>query len=157
MPVGRASAHRLEVLAAQPRTPTELRTFISVIEDYLRQSASGRTELAGALAEAANCSASPAEAADRVASVVGNRQSILNQLGNLRAPTGEAARVALLLQTALSHSIEADRYYRDWLNYVAGLQLGSCSLPRNQDFASAQREDRRSSAAKQEFVAAFNP
>jgi serine/threonine-protein kinase len=157
MPVDRASARRLEVLAAQHRTTTELETFISAIESYLVQSASGRTVLAGALSEAADCSTSPGEAADRVASVVGNRQSILDQLGDLRAPTEPAARVTLLLQAALSHSIAADRHYRDWLNYVQGLQRGSCSLPRNEDFAMAQQEDRNATAAKQAFVAAFNP
>ena len=97
MPVGRASAHRLDTLAARPRSATELKAFTSAIETYLVQSSSGRSEITSALADAASCSTSPADAAVRVESVADNRQSILNQgtsalrhkrpLGSLRFST----------------------------------------------------------------------
>jgi hypothetical protein len=88
--------------------------------------------------------------------VAENRQSVLDQLGNLRTPNAEAARVVSLLQQAMIHSIEADRHYRDWLITVRP-RPGSCSLPENSDFELARQEDGRATAAKGAFVSAFNP
>jgi len=166
MPVGRGGTRRLEVLAAreesppasaQPPNETALNVFSEAIESYLVQSARGRTELASALSLSADCTSSPAALAARVGSVADNRQSLLDRLGDLRVPNDEAARVAALLRRSLSHSVEADRHYRDWLTHVRTRRPGSCSLAQNDDFALARQEDAQATSAKQAFVAAFNP
>src|SRR6266540_3296083 len=133
---------------------TKLRTFVARIENVLTQSAEGRREIFTALSDGFNCSISPRNAARRIASVADNRQSVLVQLGNLEAPTSQANKAVTLLQAALQNSIEADRLYRD--GFVADEHAG-CPPPPNPSFRSAARFDKRATAAKKRFVAAFNP
>jgi hypothetical protein len=59
------------------------------------------------------------------------------------------------LQRALQQSIEADRHYRD--GFFALGPTTACPIPRNRDFALAGRSDAQASAAKRQFVAAFDP
>ena len=138
-------------------TPTNADTgvFLDRIENVLAQSAAGRREIRAALNAGLNCSISPDEAARRISSVADNRQSILQQLGSLQAPTQEAADMVTLLQRALQQSIEADRHYRDgFLEIQAGTR---CPLPSNPAFDLAANSDRLATVAKRRFVAAFNP
>jgi hypothetical protein len=134
----------------------ELRPFVDRIENVLLQSAAGRGEIAAALSDGFNCSIPPREAGRRIASVADNRQSILQQLGSLRTPTAEADNVVTLLQQALQDSIEADRHYRDGFFAVAEPKT-HCPLPRNANFTLAGKSDARATAAKERFVAAFDP
>ena len=133
----------------------KLRPFVARIENVLEQSAAGRDEIASALAAGLNCSISPREAGQRIASVADNRQSVLVQLGTLQTPTQESDEVVTRLQRALQQSIEADRHYRD--GFFAIGQRTACPLARNRDFALAGRSDARATAAKKRFVAAFDP
>jgi DNA-binding winged helix-turn-helix (wHTH) protein len=129
--------------------------FVNRIENLLEQSAAGRVEIGAALRDGLSCRITPDEAARRVSSVADNRQSILDQLGSLRAPTPEADSAITLLQRALQQSIEADRHYRDgFLEVQAGAR---CPLPTNPGFVLAMRSDRRATAAKKDFIARFNP
>ena len=137
-------------------TAAELRPFVNRIENVLEQSAAGRGEIATALKDGVNCSISAREAGRRIDSVADNRQSILQQLGSLQAPTGQADDVVTLLQQALQHSIEADRHYRDGFDAVVGVKHG-CPLPPNPDFRLAGRSDARATAAKRRFAVAFAP
>jgi serine/threonine-protein kinase len=134
---------------------SKLRPFVARIENILEQSAAGRGEIASALAGGLNCSISPREAGQRIGSVTDNRQSVLVQLGNLQTPTQQADEVVTRLQRALQQSIEADRHYRD--GFFALGPTTACPIPRNRDFALAGRSDARASAAKRQFVAAFDP
>jgi predicted Ser/Thr protein kinase len=118
---GSGDAHRTGIPSA-----TKLRTFVSRVENVLRQSAGGRREVAAALTAGLNCSISRLDAAGRISSVADNRQSILVQLGTLSAPTPQADNAVTLLQAALQHSIEADRHYRD--GFVDDAQA-HCPLP----------------------------
>jgi Protein kinase domain len=134
----------------------ELRPFVARIENVLEQSAAGRREIATALTAGRNCSIPPREAGRRIESVADNRQSILQQLGTLRAPTAQADNVVTLLQAALQHSIEADRHYRDGFFAVADANTG-CPLPPDPNFELAGASDARATAAKERFAAAFAP
>jgi hypothetical protein len=134
---------------------SKLSAFVDRIENVLEQSASGREEIATALTDGLNCSISPREAGQRIASVADNRQSVLVQLGNLQTPTEEADDAVTRLQQALQQSIEADRHYRD--GFFAIGPRTACPLPRNRDFRLAARSDAQASAAKARFVAAFDP
>ena len=133
-----------------------LRTFVDRIENVLEQSAAGRDEIDSALKAGVNCSISPHEAGQRIDSVADNRQSILQQLGSLQTPTREADDVVTLLQQALQQSIEADRHYRDGF-FSAVEPKRDCPLPPNPNFRLAAESDTRATAAKNRFVAAFDP
>jgi hypothetical protein len=141
--------------AADARAAVELQTFVDRIENVLRQSAGGRQEIGAALAGGLNCSIPRREAGRRIASVADNRQSILEQLGALQTPTAEAGRLVTLLQQALQHSIEADRHYRD--GFLAVKATAACPLRTNSSFELARKSDARATAAKERFVATFDP
>jgi hypothetical protein len=136
-------------------TTARLRTFVDRVENVLTQSAAGRQEIAAALPAGLNCSISTREAGQRIASVADNRQSILDQLGNLQTPTPQADAVVTLLQRALQQSIEVDRHYRD--GFFAIAPNTGCPLPSNPNFVLALSADVRATAAKRRFVEAFDP
>jgi len=145
--------------AASSSTPSAataaLATTVGVIESELTQLADGRAKLKSALSGMAACAVSPSSAAAQLDAVIANRAGISRQLGTLHAPTSEAAHLQALLQGALGHSLAADRHYRDW---VLSLRTRPrCSTTANADLAAAQHEDLLATAAKQTFVAAFNP
>ena len=134
----------------------ELGTFVDRVENILVQSSAGRREIAEALREGFECSITPAQAAARISSVADNRQSILEQLGTLQAPTDEAAQLVTLLQRAQQASIESDRHYRDAFAIV-GKPPPACIFPANDSFRLAVKADARATAAKKQFVAGFDP
>jgi hypothetical protein len=145
--------------AARPSTPSSasaaLATTVGVIESELTQLADGRTKLKGALGGVAACTVSPPAALRQLVAVIANRTGISQQLRSLPAPTAAAARVKALLENALDHSLAADRHYRDWLVHLQ--RQPRCSTAANPDLLAAQREDVLATAAKQTFVASFNP
>jgi DNA-binding winged helix-turn-helix (wHTH) protein len=132
------------------------RTFVDRVENVLQQAASGRQEIRVALTAGLNCSISPHEAGQRIASVADNRQSILGQLGNFQTPTQEAADAVTFLQQALQQSIEADRHYRDGFFSIAQANVG-CPVPPNASFRLAAQSNTRATSAKKRFVSIFNP
>jgi DNA-binding winged helix-turn-helix (wHTH) protein len=134
----------------------KVRTFVDRVENVLQQAQSGRREISAALTAGFNCSISPHEAGQRIASVADNRQSILGQLGIFRAPTQQADESVTYLQQALQQSIEADRHYRDAFFQTAQAHAG-CPPPKNASFALAARSNAQATTAKRRFVATFNP
>jgi predicted Ser/Thr protein kinase len=133
----------------------KLRTFVDRIDNVLVQSADGRHEIGGTLAAGLKCSISASDAAQRIASVAENRQSVLVQLGGFQAPTQQADELVTLLQQALQQSIEADRHYRD--GFLTVRSNTTCPLPTNPDFKLAAQSDARATAAKERFVTGFDP
>jgi hypothetical protein len=131
-----------------------LTSFVDRVAKVLTQSASGRRELGSAITAGFNCSISARAAGQRVDRVVANRQSLLAQLRGLPTPSQQAAEALGLLRLGLQHSIEADIRYRDGF---FGVGASGCPLPPNASFTLARRSDVLASAAKQRFVAAFNP
>lgn len=132
------------------------RTFVDRVENVLQQAASGRQEIRVALTAGLNCSISPHEAGQRIASVADNRQSILGQLGNFQTPTQQAADAVTFLQQALQQSIEADRHYRDGFFSIAQANVG-CPVPPTASFRLAAQSNTRATSAKKRFVSIFNP
>ena len=132
------------------------RTFVDRVENVLRQAESGRQEIRVALTAGLNCSISPHEAGQRIASVADNRQSILGQLGNFQTPTQQADDAVTFLQQALQQSIEADRHYRDGFFTIAQADVG-CPVPPNASFRLAAQSNTRATSAKKRFVSIFNP
>jgi hypothetical protein len=139
--------------ASSNRT-SELRTFVTKIENFLDQSRDGRRDVAAAVGGAVSCSLTPHAALVRLNRVQRNRQSLLQQVAALSVPTTEEAlRASDLLQQAVLASINADWHYRDWLQTRT-----RCGRPANSsDFRAAQTADVKATRAKQSFVAAFDP
>ena len=129
-----------------------LAPFVDRVENMLTQSAAGRREIADALNDVGKCKVPNAVAAQRIDSVADNRQSILQQLGTMTAPTAATDRILTLLQRSLQNSIEADRHYALGLRGSA-----SCPLPKNPSFTLAAAADRDATTAKELFVARFDP
>jgi hypothetical protein len=132
------------------------RTFVDRVEHVLEQAESGRKEIRAALTAGLNCSISPHEAGQRIASVADNRQSILGQLGNFQTPTQQAADAVTFLQQALQQSIEADRHYRDGF-FTTAQASADCPVPLNASFRLAAQSNARATLAKRHFVSIFNP
>lgn len=132
------------------------RTFVDRVENVLEQAESGRQEIRAALTAGLNCSISPHEAGQRIASVADNRQSILGQLGNFQTPTQQADDAVTFLQQALQQSIEADRHYRDGFFATAQASTG-CPVPLTANFRLATQSNARATLAKRHFVLIFNP
>src|SRR5262249_44967127 len=122
----------------------------------LSRLAGGRKRLGSALSGATTCKLPLATARDRISGVIANRSSIRDQLDSLGPPTKQARTVVTRLRTALTHSLAADRHYRDWLDGLASAHA-RCPLPRGAAFVAAGHEDTRATKAKRKLLAAFNP
>jgi alpha-tubulin suppressor-like RCC1 family protein len=132
------------------------RSFTAGVGRLLSGLARGRKRLGSALGGAMTCKVPLATARDRVAGVIANRTSILDQLDSLDPPTKQARTVVARLRTALKHSLAADRHYRDWLDGLASAHA-RCPLPRGAAFTAAGRDDKRATKAKRQLLSAFNP
>jgi DNA-binding SARP family transcriptional activator len=133
---------------------TDLRTYVSRVENLLVQSREGRRDVAAALSGVVHCKLGPHAAIERLNRVQRNRQSLLQQLAALAVPTHAGAeRSANLFQQAEQRSITADWHYRDWL-----AQRTSCGPPKpSPDLHEAWVADRAATRAKRQFVTTFNP
>ena len=150
-----ASAVAILATRGSDESDSELVPFVNRIENVLQQSAGGRSQISKALQAGLDCEISPNEAARKINSVADNRQSVLQQLTGITAPTAETDDLVTTLQSALQHSIEADRHYRDgFRGFPANAK---CPLPPSEDFDLATRADRKASEAKERFVAGFDP
>ena len=150
-----ASAVAIMATKGSDESDSELLPFVNRIENVLQQSAGGRSQISKALQAGLDCEISPEEAARKIKSVADNRQSVLQQLTGITAPTAQTDELLTTLQAALQHSIEADRHYRDaFLGFPPDAR---CPLPPSEDFDLATRADRKASKAKERFVAGFDP
>jgi DNA-binding SARP family transcriptional activator len=133
---------------------TDLRTYVSRVENLLVQSREGRRNVTAALSGVVHCRLGPHAAIERLNRVQRNRQSLLQQLAALTVPAHAGAeRSANLLQQAEQRSITADWHYRDWL-----ARRTSCGRTKpSPDLHEAWVADRAATRAKRQFVAAFNP
>ena len=129
------------------------RGFVTGVERLLGRLADGRKRLSAALGGALDCSRSASAARQSVEAVIANRVGVRDDLNRLGAPSARAAKVRAHLKAAVKHSIAADRHYRDWLKGLGA----ACPPPSSAAFTAAGRDDARALAAKQRFVATFNP
>jgi len=133
---------------------SELRTFVTKLENFLVQSREGRRQVGSTVKAAAACRLASHAALVQLDRVQRNRQSLLEQIAALSVPAREEAlRSSDLLQQAARESIAADWHYRDWLLGRKGCGPGG----RNPDLRAAAVASARATRAKQAFVAAFDP
>jgi hypothetical protein len=133
---------------------SELRTFVSKVENFLDRSREGRREVASTVEAAFECKLTPRQAAARLNRVQRNRQSLLQQIAALSVPEREVAlRASDLLQQAAHASIRADWHYRDWL-----IARTRCGPPdRSPDLRAAAAASARATRTKQAFLTVFDP
>jgi hypothetical protein len=136
------------------RAATDLRTFVSRVENLLVQSRHGWHAVSAALSGVIHCRIGPRVAIERLNRVQRNRQSLLQQVAALAVPGDAGAwRSADLFQKAEQRSIAADWHYRDWL-----AKRTSCGRPEaNPDLHAAWSADKDATRTKGRFVATFNP
>lgn len=148
---------------------SQYKAFIGSMETMLTQSSTGRGGVGTVVSQVANgCAITPADASLQIRAVIDNRTSVLNQLAGLALPSGnaDAANLKSMLQTALQDSMQADTYYKEWMDglnndYGPYGNYSWCPYSAPTDpyaaYAQARMTDTQSTAAKQAFAAAFNP
>ena len=134
--------------------PLSLPAFVDTVETALEDSSSSRQTIGAAISAGLACTLATREAAERIARATAHRRRTLAGLDALTPPAA-GRRPLTLLEQALQRSIEADGHYRDGFEAVPG--GAHCPLPGNAGFRLASAADRRATAAKQRFVAGFNP
>jgi DNA-binding SARP family transcriptional activator len=151
---GGLAALALTLRGSSGNGDSELRTFVSKVENFLDQSREGRREVAATVAAAFGCNLAPHDAAVRLNRVQRNRQSLLQQIAALSVPDREEAlRASDLLQQAAHASITADWHYRDWL-----LGHKRCRRPdRSADLRAAAAASAKATRTKRAFLAVFDP
>ena len=152
----RGAQHRHEVRAS-------VREWVAKVNNILTQSANGRSDLAAVFSQISNCQMTPDQGAQLLNSVASNRDSVLQQLAALPAPTAKTQRLTANFQTALQNSAEADRHYADWVlaqvNWYYSSPVGCPSgvLPSDNNKSAGDAASGVATSAKQNFVDAYNP
>lgn len=133
---------------------TDLRTFVSRVENFLVQSQDGRRAVVAVVRGVEDCRLGPHAAIERLNRVQRNRQSLLQQVAALHVPGDPGAeRSADLFQRAEQRSISADWHYRDWL-----AKRTTCGRPvPNADLHAAWVADKAATRMKRQFTVSFNP
>lgn len=150
-------------VAALQGDELRLKTFTVKVDRMLNEAANGRGEIGRVIAETQRCELAPEDAASQIDSVADNRQSVLNQLAALSAPTPKAQQVLAALQRGLTHSREADRQYALWIRnqtswyYLPPVGCPSGVMPKDEFFSRAANESAQSTTAKRQFIALYNP
>jgi len=123
------------------------------VDNLLVQSAGARSATVAAVGDAGNCGNLAGDAA-ALQQAAGLRQALLAQVNALRTDAlGNDSWVAPL-QAALSASAESDTSYRLW---VQTMMSSGCPAANDRNYAAAQSSDAQATAAKQQFIAAWNP
>jgi hypothetical protein len=150
----RGSTHAPTTPKTAPTTTSRaVHTLAVSFESYLVQMARDRAKLKSVLTSVATCSISPGAAAVQVAAVSAGRQRLLNAVNGFAAPTLQAAQIKAALRQSLIYSAAADRAYHDWL----AQQGAHCPAAHTPVLGQAQQQDKLATAAKERFVAVFNP
>jgi hypothetical protein len=156
--------HQLSQLASEAESQRELGSFLQKVGGILTQSANGRAQIISTISRVLDhCSTPPDRAAEEISSVADNRQSVLDQVSAMTVPDDpDAQRVASLLQESLQHSIEADRHFADWMNflfrYYYTFPIGCPGqVPTNNAYDQAESESHSADSAKEQLVRVYDP
>jgi hypothetical protein len=139
--------------------------FLRTVDGILTQSASGRQQVSSVVTGVQNgCSVTPEDASATIRQVLVNRQSVLGQANALTAPDAATATVKADLIRSLNASIEASRGYQRWLDNLYATYYNDDPVgcpdgqaPTDANFDAASAASGRATAAKQTFVAAYDP
>ena len=151
----------LDPVSAARAAKPQLYDLVNRLENILDQSARGRGAVGPLVAGVKTCSIDPYDASRQINAIVNNRESVITQVSAL--PTSaDGGPLVSKLQLAIQESINADRSYSDWMNYLYSsyyylFPIGCSRAPVNADFADADASSARASTSKQDFVDTFNP
>jgi hypothetical protein len=153
----------------------DLRGIALRLDVLLERSARARADVVEVISVVGpECGMEPGEASTRLFGVEESRQEILSQLSSLQV-TGdeEADRLIALLLAAVQDSQHADQHYLNWVNAEYGRYYYENSVwdettqtstvncpgepPKTQDWDEAVAASVDATAAKQAFLAAYNP
>jgi trypsin-like peptidase len=129
----------------------------SSVDSILQESASARSTVVSATQAVENCNADPNTEAQVMQGAISSRESALSELASVDSsslPDGSA--IINDLNAALADSDQADGDFVAWMNDVEG---DSCPYPTTSDpnFESATAASAQADAAKQAFLALWNP
>jgi hypothetical protein len=162
---GGASRSKPRPAAAPAPTsvPFDNAAFVGQLETLLEQSAPGRTQVIDIYNGVLGCEKSAAVASSGMRNVITNREKALNDLNRIATgKTAEADNLVSMLRAALQHSLDSNNGYLRWIDatYTPFFNSGRCGsgpVPTDSAFNAGQEASAQATAAKQSFVAAFNP
>lgn len=126
------------------------------IAALVAKSGTARAKVIEAVNGVTACSLDPSAGEDAMTTAGGIRQQVLDDIGRLPTGLPEAGAVVPALQQAMQESIAANQAFEAWMHFVDD-QGCDGHAPTNSDFAAANAASGRATAAKQAFVAAWNP
>jgi hypothetical protein len=124
------------------------------VDELIQRSGAARKLLTKGVSDAAGCSAN---GAGEISDALQQRQSLLNQLEALDVTVlPQGAQVKAALAQSMELSIAADQFFLSWAQEPA---VAGCTgtAVRDSVFLEADAASRQTTAAKQHFVALWNP
>lgn len=163
VPTRPAPTTALDPVSAARSSDSAGYTYMQRLETMLQRANNGRSEIGPLIAAVQdNCSRDPNDAIVAVDSVVGNRQSLLNEIASTTVdPSSSQADLTTKFQRAMSTSIEADRAYARWLQNVLDYYYRppeGCygTPPQDSNWNDAQQAESQVTPAKRAFVDAYD-
>jgi hypothetical protein len=132
---------------------------MATIGSYLAQSASVLPTIRRTIDGVENCTVTPSSGEATLQQVISTRQGILIDLRALPVSgLPDGAQLVSTLTTAMQDSVNQNRHYHSWMvNFAnAGSPCGS-DPGQDPDYAAAQNLSAQTTAAKNAFLAIWNP
>jgi hypothetical protein len=143
--------------AATARPPGAV--TMTALASYLAQSAAVRPAVQPAIDKVRSCAQSPATGQAVMQQAISARQRVLTELQGLPpADLPNGAQLISALTGAMRNSVNADRYYQNWMADFAAADSPCGSDPsQNPNFAAGQEASAKATADKNAFLRIWNP
>ena len=143
--------------AATARPPGAV--AMTALASYLTQSAAVRPTVQPAIDGVRSCAETPSTGQATMQQAISTRQHIVTELQSLSpADVPNGAQLISTLTSAMQNSVNADRYYQNWMAdfAAAGSPCGS-DPSQNPNFAAGQQASTTATADKNAFLRIWNP
>ena len=149
---------------SQPTGPTATArppgaATMTALASYLAQSAAVRPTVQPAIDRVRSCAESPSTGQAAMQQAISTRQHIVTELQGLSpADLPNGAQLISTLTDAMQNSVNADRYYQNWMAdfAAAGSPCGS-DPSHNANFAAGQEASVKATAGMNAFLRIWNP
>jgi len=132
---------------------------MTALASYLDQSATVRPTVQPAIDGVRSCAQSPSAGQAAMQQAISTRQHIVTELQGL-SPAGlpNGAQLISTLAGAMQNSVDADRYYQNWMADFAAAGSACGSDPsQNPNFTAGQEASAKATADKNAFLRIWNP
>lgn len=132
---------------------------MTALASYLTQSAAVRPTVQPAIDGVRSCAETPSTGQATMQQAISTRQHIVTELQSLSpADVPNGAQLISTLTSAMQNSVNADRYYQNWMAdfAAAGSPCGS-DPSQNPNFAAGQQASTTATADKNAFLRIWNP